>query len=138
MIINQANLDRLYTGFQTAFNNGLGQAKSMWGQIATRVPSRTRQEKYGWLGKIPNLREWLGDRVVNNIGLYDYSILNKPWEATIGVDRDDIEDDTFGVYGPLFEEMGRATAAHPDTLVWALLKNGFTTKCYDGQNYFST
>lgn len=136
MIINQGNLGRLYTGFKTSFSRGLGQAEPQWQRLATRIPSTTREEKYGWLGKLPNLREWIGDRVVHNIQLHDYAIKNKTWEGTIAVPREDLEDDQYGVYSPLFEEMGRSVAAHPNQLVFGLLKDGFTTPCYDGQNFF--
>lgn len=138
MIINPGNLRTLGTGFNAAFKAGEGQASPMWNMVATEVPSSTSKEEYGWLGKVPGMREWLGARVVQNIGLYDYSIKNKDWELTIGVDRNDIDDDNVGVYAPLFQEMGRSTAAHPDELVWALLKAGFATNCYDGQYFFDT
>lgn len=138
MIINQANLGRLFTGYSAAFQRGLGQADPQWQRLATRVPSTTREEKYAWLGQTPNLREWIGDRVIKSIEAHDYSIKNKSWESTIEVGRDDIEDDTFGVYSPLFEEMGRSTAAHPNQLVFNLLSQGFATSCYDGQYFFDT
>jgi phage major head subunit gpT-like protein len=141
MIINQGNLSRLYTGFKTSFNEGLGMAKSMYERIATVVPSSTREEKYGWLGKVPRFRKWVGDRVIQNIMAHDYAIKNEPYEVTIGVDRDDIDDDQYGVYSALFKEMGFATAAHPDELVWALAQAGFGGSlglCYDGQFFFDT
>jgi phage major head subunit gpT-like protein len=138
MIINRANLSRLFTGFSVAFNQGMGMAPSQWQQVATRVPSTTSEEKYGWLGKLPAVREWLGDRVVHGIALHDYAIKNKDWELTLGVDRNSIDDDTYGVMNPLFQEMGMQAQAHPDRLVFTLLKNGFSTLCYDGQNFFDT
>jgi len=138
MLVNSANIIRLYTGFRTAFNEGLGMAPPEHMRIATEVPSSTREEKYGWLGKMPKMREWVGDRVIQNIQVHDYAIKNKTFEQTIGVDRDDIEDDQYGVYAPLFREMGQATAAHPAELIFALLKAGFSTLCYDGQYYFDT
>lgn len=141
MIINQGNLGRLFTGFKTSFNEGLGQAAPQYERVATVVPSSTREEKYGWLGKVPRFREWAGDRVIQNIMAHDYAIKNKDYENTIGVDRNDIEDDQYGVYAPLFREMGMATAAHPDELVWDLLLAGFGGTqglCYDGQFFFDT
>ena len=57
---------------------------------------------------------------------------------TIGVARDDIEDDTYGTYSPLFQELGRAAAVHPTELIYAALKVGFTTPCFDGQYFFDT
>lgn len=138
MIINSANLDAIRVGFSTAFRRGLGQAETAYGRIATTVPSSTRENKYGWLGKLPNLREWLGPRAVQNLAEHDYAIKNKSWELTIGVDRDDIEDDNLGVYEPLFVEMGESVAAQPDMLVFEALKAGFSSPCYDGQYYFDT
>ena len=138
MITNQNNLDRLFIGFMAAFQNGVGQAGDDWTKIAMRVASRTREEKYAWLGKMPSLREWVGDRVINNIAAHDYTIVNKKFESTLEVSRDDLTDEMYGVYGQMFSELGFATAAHPNELVFNLLKEGFTEKCYDGQYFFDT
>lgn len=138
MIINQNTLSALQVGFKTSFQRGLGQAASEYTKISTVVPSGAKSETYGWLGKVPNMREWIGERVINGIGQHGYTIVNKDYEATIGVNRNDIEDDNLGVYAPLFEEMGMAAAAHPDQLVWPLLAAGFATNCYDGQYFFDT
>jgi phage major head subunit gpT-like protein len=138
MLVNAANLDALRAGFKTSFQNGIDQAKPQWDRVATTVPSSTREQKYGWLGKIPNVREWIGARAVQNLQQHDYAIVNKHFELTIGVDRNDIEDDNLGIYTPMFVEMGRSTGAHPDQLVWQLLKDGFATTCYDGQYFFDT
>ncbi|ANK79393.1 MAG: hypothetical protein TEF_00265 [Rhizobiales bacterium NRL2] len=138
MIINRGNLATLFTGFKASFQSGIGQHQPQWPRVATRVPSTTSEEEYGWLGQVPNLREWFGDRVVQNLQQHDYSIKNRKFELTLGVPVDHIEDDKYGVYAPMFEEMGRSAAAHPDQLVWPLLKAGFSTVCYDGQNFFDT
>lgn len=138
MDINNANLKLLHAAFNAAFKAGLGQAASQYLQIATVVPSTTGSEEYAWLGQLPGLREWLGDRVVHAIGNHGYTIKNKPFELTVGVPRSAIEDDQYGVYTPLMTEMGRAAEAHPDELVFRLLKDGRTALCYDGKPFFST
>ncbi|MDX9860892.1 MAG: Mu-like prophage major head subunit gpT family protein [Rhodospirillales bacterium] len=138
LVVNAATLRNLYLGFKTSFQNGLGMAPSMWPRVATKVPSTTREETYGWLGKVPNIREWIGDRVVQNLMAHSYAIKNKDWELTLGVDRNDIADDNLGIYTPLFAEMGRSVAAHPDQLVFEMMKAGFATTCYDGQYFFDT
>lgn len=138
MIVNAANIGRLFVGFQTAFNRGFGGVAPMHLRVAMEVPSSTGEEDYAWLGQVPGFREWLGDRVVNNITAHGYSIKNKTFESTIGVPREKIEDDQYGVYAPLFEEMGRNSQAHPSQSVYAALKAGFTTTCYDGQYLFDT
>jgi len=138
VLINRANLITLGVGFKAAFQNGLGMAPSQHEKVATPVTSTTGKEEYGWLGQVPNLREWIGDRVVQNIGTHDYSIKNKTYEGTVSVKREHIDDDNLGVYGPLFTEMGRASGALKDQLVFALLKAGFDTACYDGQYFFDS
>lgn len=138
MEINNANLKALFVAFNAAFKAGLGQAASQYGQIATTVPSTTAAEEYGWLGQLPGLREWLGDRVVHGIGNHGYTIKNKSYELTVSVPRPAVEDDKYGVYTPLMTEMGRAADAHPDQIVFGLLKDGRTALCYDGQPFFST
>lgn len=139
MIINSAALVALYRAFNTAFKRGFDNAQTpMWQKVATLVPSSTKTEDYGWLGKIPRMREWIGDRIIQNLKLHSYSIKNKKFESTVGVDRDDIEDDSLGVYSPIFETLGQNAAEHPDELVFALLPLGFTTVCYDGQYFFDT
>ena len=138
MIINKGNLTALFVAFKAAFAAGLGQAPSQIELIATTVPSSTSAEEYGWLGAFPNMREWLGDRVVNGMATHGYTIRNKSFEMTVGVPRPAIEDDQYGIYSPMMSEMGRAAAAHPDQLGFQLLKNGAATLCYDGQNFFDT
>lgn len=138
MLINQANLDALRTGFKTSFQGGLNQAPSDYQRITTVVPASTKEQKYGWLGKIPNVREWIGPRVVQNLEQHDYAIAEKKLELTIAVDKDDVETDNLGIYGPLFSEMGQSAGSTWDTMVFNLLKAGFTTECYDGQNFFDT
>lgn len=138
MIINSGNLRTQGRNFNALFNRGLGRAPTDHEMVAMTVPSSTAAQEYGWLGKFPSVREWLGSRVVQNIKTHDYTIRNKDWELTVAVDRNDLEDDNIGIYGPLFEEMGASTSAKACQLVFELLKAGFTTSCYDGQFFFDT
>lgn len=138
LVINRENLNAMYNGFKTAFNNAFGGVAPMWNKVATLVPSTAKVENYGWLGEFPMLREWIGDRQVKSIAASGYSITNKKFEASIGVPRDDIDDDSYGVMTPLFASMGDAAAKHPDEIVFALLKAGFTTACFDGQYFFDS
>ncbi len=138
IVINAALLTAITTGFKMQFQGALDQAPSQFKMIATVVPSNTKVQTYPWLGTLPSMREWLGDRVVHGLQAHGYSITNKGFELTIAVSRNDIEDDQYGVYGPMFEEMGRAAGAHPDQLTFTALKNGPSTLCYDGQFFFDT
>lgn len=137
-IINAALLGIIYTAFKAIFQGVLGKAPSLYKKFATVVPSTTKSNTYGWLGKLPQMREWLGDRVVHGLMTHGYAITNKPFELTVGVDRDDIEDDQLGVYNPMFASLAESVDAHPDKLVFGALKSGHANLCYDGQNFFDT
>lgn len=138
MIINSNNLDALFIGYKTAFDQAFSGAATAYKDIAMAVASVTAEETYGWLGQFPKVREWLGDRIIENLAAHTWTIRNRDFESTISVPRNSIEDDKIGVFTPMFREMGKAAAEHPDDLIFGLLKAGFTTVCYDGQNFFDT
>jgi len=138
MQITPQNLNIVFNAFNAAFQRGLGQAPSQWSVVATRMPSTTKQEIYGWLGKIPGVRKWLGDRHVHGLAAHSYTITNEDWEQTVAVSRNDIEDDQYGLYAPMMQQMGQAAGAFPDELLFGLLTAGFDTACYDGQYFFDT
>ncbi|WP_130651575.1 Mu-like prophage major head subunit gpT family protein, partial [Candidatus Williamhamiltonella defendens] len=135
-IVTPALLKILFTGYKTCFQKGLGMAHPQYNKIATVIQSSTASNTYGWLGQWPGFREWVGDRVIKNMEAHSYQILNKAFESTVAVKRTHIEDDNLGIYAPMMEEMGRATAVFPDELVFPLLKAGFNSECYDGQYFF--
>ncbi|AWW56536.1 Mu-like prophage major head subunit gpT family protein [Pasteurella multocida] len=128
----------LFTGFAKNFKEGLAKAPSQYTAIATVVKSTTASNTYGWLGQMPGLTEWVGDRTLTAIQSHGYAIVNKKWASGVEIQRTDIEDDNVGIYSPLIEELGRAAAEKPDELVFAALKAGFTTECYDKQYFFDT
>jgi phage major head subunit gpT-like protein len=137
-VINAALLSALFTGYRVLFQNAFDGAPSYWEKVAMPVPSTTAEEHYPWLADLSDLREWIGDRVVQALALHGYAIRNRKFEQTIGVSRDAIEDDTYGVFGPRFAMLGDNAKRHPDKLIFALLAAGFATPCYDGQYFFDT
>lgn len=138
MIINNSNLSALFVAFNAAFKDGLGAAPSQYEKISMNIKSNTSANTYPWLGDLPSMREWLGDRLIKNLKSHDYTIKNKPFEVTIGVKRDDLEDDTFGMYTPVFQDLGNQAVLHPNQLVFEQLKKGHERVCYDGQYFFDT
>ncbi|ODB37709.1 hypothetical protein A9L43_22325 [Pseudomonas mosselii] len=138
MIITPQALAAFFTAFRSEYQRAFTDTPTDWQKIATEVPSTGSSNTYGWLGQFPAFREWIGERVLRDMATHAYTIINKKFESSVSVPRDAMEDDEAGVYGALFQEMGRAAKAHPDELVFAMLKAGLTTACYDGQNFFDT
>jgi phage major head subunit gpT-like protein len=141
MEISAANLTALFTGFDVIFQRGFEKPPSYYDRIATVVRSTSRQTTYPWLGRTTKFREWLGSRVVQALETHSYTIVNKNFEDTISIDRNDIEDDNYGVYEPVIEQLGWDTKVHPDSLLFSMIKNAVNSPssvlAYDGQPFFS-
>lgn len=134
--INHALLASLFTGFKANFQGGLVTVTPAWERVATRIPSTTKSNTYGWMNQIPRFSEWTGTRTLASIATSGYQITNKDFEATVSVKSTDIEDDEMGIYATLFRDLGQAAAIFPDELVFALLAAGSSTLCHDGQYFF--
>jgi phage major head subunit gpT-like protein len=141
MEISAANPTALFTGFDVVFQRGFEKPPSYYEQIASVVRSGSRQSTYPWLGRTTKFREWLGDRVVQALEAHTYTIVNKNFEDTVSIDRNDIEDDTYGVYEPIIEQLGWDTKVHPDMLLFSMLSEAVSGPSevlgYDGQPFFS-
>ena len=137
-IINNATLNNLRTTIRGEFNIAFknANATSLYKRLATTVKSTSKTNTYDWLGKFPQMREWIGKRVLKDMSEASYQITNKKYEATLGVDRADIEDDNLGLYSTIAQSMGQEANDFLDREIAKLLKNGFTSTCYDGQNFF--
>ena len=95
------------------------------------------QHTYGWLGKFPSLRKWVGDRVIESMKTHGYQIVNEDFEATVAVDRNDIADDELGIYAPCSPRWGARPGYIPTSSVsasWAPV----SPPCYDAQYFFDT
>jgi len=138
MLINKDTISSVFVSLQTSFNNAFGAAPTVWQKIAMRVPSTTSQNIYAWLSKFPKMRKWVGDKHIKSLEAYKYAIVNDDWEATVEVDRNDIEDDQLGMYGPQAQMAGQSAAQLPDEIVMDLVNGGFANLCFDGQYFFDT
>lgn len=140
MIITASALDDIRTAFRREFDETYRtlRATSFYASVAYTASSGGASNTYGWLGAFPQMREWVGDRVVRDLKESAYVITNRLWEDTVGVNRTDIEDDNLGMYTGLIRALAEECAVHPDMLVAELMRTGETRLCFDGQNFFDT
>lgn len=132
------NLRSIQRGFRSDFESAFAKTVPLWSpMLATEVPSSASENVYAWMNQIPKMREWVGPRVLNSLATSEYTLKNKAYENSLIVPMDSVEDDTFGVYRPIAQEIGRQAALWPDDLVADALLNGTTRLCYDGQAFFS-
>ena len=138
MIINGQNLKAIFVNLKLTFNNAFDAAPSQWQDVAMLVPSTGKSNDYAWLSGFPRMRQWFGEKAVKALAASKYAIVNDDWEATVEVDRNDIEDDNLGIYKPQAEMAGFSARQLPDEIVFDLVSQGFTRPCYDGQYFFDT
>jgi phage major head subunit gpT-like protein len=138
MLINKAVLTQIFTNIKATFNKAFDAAPSQWQKIAMRVNSTTSVEDYAWLNNFPKMREWIGEKFVKSLETNKYSLKNKPYEATVEILRDNIEDDQLGFIGPQAQGAGFAAKQWPDELVFDAVNQGVSTICHDGQYFFDT
>lgn len=136
MIINEQSLSLLTQAVNASFLMGLARAQPTYQSLAMTVPSGTSENIYPYLRDLGSIREWVGDRVIQNLAKGDFRIVNKDFEETHGVPRKSIEDDQFGLYGKLYEQLGQNVSDFPDRTVYNHLKSGFTALGPDGQYFF--
>lgn len=137
MILGPATIDAIFYNFRLDFQGAYDRAEPWWNKVASLVPSSGRENRYPWLKLMPRMREWIGERKLNNLVARGSTIVNKDWEASIEVDRNDIEDDQIGVYAPAVAMLGDQAKRWPDDIVVSLIQSGVTALAFDGQQYFN-
>jgi len=136
MDINATNMRSIYTAISSVFNEQLVASPTYYQTVAMSVPSTTHSNKYPRFDDLPGIREWVGDRVVHGLSGQSYTIENKPFEVTIGLSRDDVEDDQVGMFKSAVQQLAQEAASFPDNLVFPLFRQGDQQRCYDGQYFF--
>lgn len=138
MEVTQSNLDLIFRQADLRFGSTLA-ATSTWGsQIATEIPSSTRQVTYGWMARIPVMRKWVGSRSLNAISTHSRTVTNEPFENTTVLERDDVEDDQFGIFNMNIQFLAAQAKKWPDQQLASFVKQAYLVNGYDGVPVYST
>jgi phage major head subunit gpT-like protein len=138
MALTAAQILALHTTLKTRFNAGLAATPDDWKKIAKLIQSDGKSNTYAWLSQFPAFREWVGSRLHKVAAETAYTVANRKFEATLDVERTDIEDDNFSHYGAISESQGQSAKDLMNDLVYQKVVDGFTGVCYDGQYFFDT
>lgn len=138
MLITPSTLEAAYYAFDTLFQSAFKVTQPWSAAVATQASSKTAENRYFWPEMVPVMREWVGERVVQNLQARAFAIQNKDWEGTVEVARNDFEDDQLGNYDGIVQALGQAAKKLPDRLIATLMQAGSTTVCADGQYFFDT
>jgi phage major head subunit gpT-like protein len=137
MDLTPSNLQIFFTGLNTSYEQGYEMPAPWWQEVAMEVSSDTELETYGWMDRVPKMRQWFGPRTVNNAPLRSRSITNLDWELTESIPRNKFLDDKLGMYSPIAKNMGWQAKKLHDQQLATLIQAGTTTLGFDGINFFS-
>lgn len=133
-------LDDLFVkGLRSEYQEAYDQYVAKNDGLVMTINSTTQTESFAWLGSVPRMRVFNGERKPVKLGDYKYSIDNEEYEASMAIDLKDVDDDQTGKYALLAGQIGESSAMFTDELLYGtLLPGGFSALAYDGQYFFDT
>jgi len=133
MFKNSEDYEASVAGFSSIFQDALAASPALWDQVAFRHPSLHKTENFDWIGDLPLVREWIGERQLKTLVARHFNLSAKEYENSITIKRTDIEDDTNGSLNLKISMMGRQHAKKKDALVFDFLTSGaWSLAGYDG------
>jgi len=136
MLVNASTLGGIFTNFRATYVDSFESfqaEQTALGMLVQTIDSQTREEDLAWIGAVPRMREWIGDRQPADLAAESFSVRPRDFEASIKVLRNDIEDDRLNIYKPKIQDLAREAASHPLSLACDVLNAANSTLCYDGQ-----
>lgn len=106
--------------------------------VTMRMDSDQAKEEYAWLGSAPGMREFIGGRLPAELAESSFSIANTDFEGSITFKTKDMRRDKLGMITVRTSQIADRAMDHPAKLLSALLINGASKLCYDGQYFFDT
>lgn len=141
MEISGASLSALYVKYSQLFQQSILNYGINWPKFAQMFESSTTTETHVWADRIPQMRQWFGDRVVNNISLRSYSLTNQPFENTLALDAFNVADNKINAFAPAVQMLTMQATKWNDNLffnaTYGAIAGGTSFVTYDGQPFWS-
>lgn len=146
MEANNTNLDIIFKSASNQYQQLYNTTPTWYNKLATTIPFGTRQNVFAWMDRIPIMRRWLGERVVNAAATHGRVATVVPFELTLDLDKFDIEDDQLSLFSFGVQNMGMQAAKWPDQQIANFISNttassgdgASITNSFDGVPMFST
>jgi phage major head subunit gpT-like protein len=134
-VVPQTLID-LNRQFNFDFQQVFQSQPKLWDKKARRVNLKAFEGVYAFRGQIPEMRKWVGDRIVRHFVARSYVLPNEPWELTVDVDRRAIEFDQISLYDQDWRNLGEAGGSWYDKMLTDVqIANPLA---FDGQNFYDT
>ena len=117
-------------------------------KVAMIVESTSDQETYPCLGSVARMRELKDERIPKGLLEHHFEVVNKDWEGTISVDRNEIEDEQYGQTTIKVRQLADEARRFIGDMIFTLIDQGNLStgtgtfagtniNCYDGNPFFS-
>jgi phage major head subunit gpT-like protein len=134
-IVNPISLEK---GLRVEFMKAYEQVEN--GKIlsaAMSIASSADHEKFGWLGSVPQMQEFIDEKSPKGLLDHNYTIKNVPFEATLKVDKFALRNDQYSMVQTRVRDLAARAKVFPIKLLMDLIVAGTTQLCYDGLAFFS-
>jgi len=144
MEVSSSALTSFFTQNEVKFGQALAAVDKWQPLLSTTMPSSTTQNIYAWMQRIPIMRQWLGDRVINQVSTQAITLPNLPFELTDALLKEDVMNDNFGVFNMNLQFMAMQAGKWPDQVLANFLINSAAASAatpfpgYDGKTMFAT
>jgi phage major head subunit gpT-like protein len=136
MDINRTNLEALFKSIVKGFQDGMAAKPPVdLSFLVSAFASATAANYYPWLEQIPGFREWVGHRVFQNLRGQKFEVSNRDFELSLTMPAKDLDDDQYGMYVGLTEQVAAGWPLLLHELLVEVLTNRVT--CWDGKALFA-
>lgn len=141
-MLGRANLEAAFIAFSTVFDMKLKNTPVIYPQIAMVIPGVSERLEFKWLGSIPTMKRWTGERTIQKLRGETQALTTEWWANGIEVDVDDFKVEArLGMLASRVRSLAEAAARRIDDQVTQFYLSGFDATygtTYDGQYLFDT
>lgn len=124
-MITPAKWSYFITNASTLIGQAYSETPIISPKFSTTVPTDTEIFLDGWTGMLPQMVPWVGARSTFEHAPQTYSVTVIPFQATLLVDRFDVDDDKMGVYYRDLPDMARQAKRWRDLQIRNLLEGAY-------------
>lgn len=135
--VTTTQLTVLNTTLITKYLDAFESAPIIYPEVCSEVESDSTTNTYPIEAAFPEMREWVGEREVNELAAHSFILTNKHMELTMAVDRDAIADYAWGAALIRAGGLGMRSKQAPDKMLTTILQSGDTLLSYDGKGFFA-
>lgn len=140
-LLSRDKLEAAYVTYSTIFDGALANTPVIYPEIATVMTGVGPVTEMKWLGDVPVMTEWIGNRKINRLRAESHTLRTKWYANGIEIDHDDLAEDKLGIVRPRITALAKMGPRKIDSLVVDYYTSGFAATLgttFDGQYLFDT